>query len=510
MAIGRVGSFATVEPVLVDFGSMAERNIDKIKAEEQAKAAAEAKAKKEDLKEVKDVDAFKLSGVTGYDKTLSGTVNGMYQKFLDAKEMYNNTGDRSYLFEADKIRNEVSAINNESQAIASTLSKFAELSKSGKINSEIADEKLLELQAIKDGKAEYSFENGKTMITFKDDEGNITNKVPASGYVTNMLADIPDSFNVENNMNETVSKVKASTNEVGSALFQRKTTDIKSPESEPQRKSLQNTAEFWSNNNGAMASWYQSKRAQERANGNILPLKTTNWTEDERKEAQDYFYNQLINKYAKEVTIQAQQPREDGSGSKKDKLKPTIFNPSAKFDYAPGQGISYSGNPTDSPVLGSFMVDRTLSDGSKKRIQITNATIKNIFIDKNGNVKMFYDELTGNLSKREIQDKINDIDDLLGLGRISEGEAKKQKETLKTQSSKTKGTQELVIRRTDEDLLGMIANSMNFESTGELLNRLDELGGRKGGSNKAKRSIPQIMKEDKVSFAEASKRFNNQ
>jgi hypothetical protein len=490
MAIGKVGSFATVEPALVDFGSMAERNIDKIKAEEQAKAAAEAKAKKEDLKEVKDVDAFKLSGVTGYDKTLSGTVNGMYQKFLDAKEMYNNTGDRSYLFEADKIRNEVSTINNESQAIASTLSKFAELSKSGKINSEIADEKLLELQAIKDGKAEYSFENGKTMITFKDEEGNITNKVPASGYVTNMLADIPDSFNVENNMNETVSKVKASTNEVGSALFQRKTTDIKSPESEPQRKSLQNTAEFWSNNNGAMASWYQSKRAQERANGNILPLKTTNWTEDERKEAQDYFYNQLINKYAKEVTIQAQQPSGGGSGSEKEKLKPTLNNPSAKFDYAPGQGISYSGNPKDSPTTGSFKVKRTLEDGTQKEVQINNAVIRNVFIDNNGNVRMFYDELTGNLVEREIEDKKIKIQDLISTGDVKEADKEREKlKKLQTQSSKTKATQELVVMRNDEVVLGMIANSMNFGSTSELLNRLDELGGRKEGSKGGNKKV---------------------
>jgi hypothetical protein len=329
MAIGRVGSFATVEPALVDFGSMAERNIDKIKAEEEAKKAAkaaEAKAKGEALKDVKDIEAFKLSGVTGYDKTLSGTVNNMYQKFLDAKESYLNTGDRSYLLMADKIRNEVETINNESKAIGDTLTKFAELSKAEKINKDIADEKLAELQAIKDGRAEYSFEDGKTMMTFKDEEGNITNKVPASGYVTNMLSDIPEPFNLESTMNETVSKVKASTKETGNALFQRKTTDINSPESAPQRKSLQNTAEYWSNNNGAMASWYQSKRAQEKANGNILPLKTSNWTEEERKEAQDYFYNQLKNKYAKEVTIDAQQPNKSGdggSGKEKDVITPS-------------------------------------------------------------------------------------------------------------------------------------------------------------------------------------------
>ena len=328
MAIGKVGSFATVEPALVDFGSMAERNIDKIKAEEEAKAAAKAKAeqaKNEALKNVKDVDAFKLSGVTGYDQTLSGTVNNMYQQFLDAKESYLNTGDRSYLLMADKIRNEVDSINNESKAIGDTLTKFAELSKAEKINKDIADEKLLELQAIQDGKAKYSFEDGKTMITFTDEEGNVTNKVPASGYVTNMLNDIPDPFNIDEEVNEMVSKVKASTNETGSALYKVKTTDINSPQSAPQRKRIEDTAEYWSNNNGAMASWYMAKRKKEKADGNVLPLKTNGWTEDERKEAKDFFKNQMINSYAKEVTIDAQQPNKDGggSGSKKDVITPS-------------------------------------------------------------------------------------------------------------------------------------------------------------------------------------------
>jgi hypothetical protein len=329
MAIGRVGSFATVEPALVDFGSMAERNIDKIKAEEEAKKqakAAQKKAENEALKDTKNPEAFKLSGVTGYDDSIGTYVSRKWNEAIDNKELYRQTGDRKYLDNVDRITNEINTINNESQAIGNTLTKFAELSKAEKINKDIADEKLLELQAIQDGKVKYSFEDGKTMITFTDEEGNITNKVPASGYVTNMLSDIPEPFDLESTMNETVSKVKASTKETGNALFQRKTTDIDMPESAPQRKSLQNTAEYWSNNNGAMASWYQSKRAQEKANGNILPLKTSNWTEEERKEAQDYFYNQLKNKYAKEVTIDAQQPNKSGdggSGKEKDVITPS-------------------------------------------------------------------------------------------------------------------------------------------------------------------------------------------
>jgi hypothetical protein len=484
MAIGKVGSFATVEPALVDFGSMVERNIDKIKADEAAKAAAKAaveKAKSDALKDVKDVDAFKLSGVTGYDQTLSGTVNGMYQKFLDAKEAYLSTGDRSYLLVADKIRNEVATINNESEAMAGVLTKFAELSKTGKINSEIADEKLLELQAIKDEKVKYSFEDGKTMMTFTDEDGNITNKVPASGYVTNMLGDMPESFKLNDEIKGIVETVKASEIEAGGASYRKTVTDINSPDSEPQRKRLDNAAKYFSEQNNSMASWYQSKRKEEKAKGNVLPLKTSGWTEDEKAEAKKFFYDQMINSYQKKVSIDAKEPSGgSGSGDKKT-FAATEFDASKKYklEGATGKGLSWSGDVKESPILGSFMIQRTEGD-KKTNLQINNATLKNIFVNKDGNVIMAYDEQVGNLSEREVQEKMSALDAIISGSNIaSEVEkAKKEKETLKTQSSKVKSTNILTIRRSDEDLLGMIANSMGLSSTSQLLGQLDELAGR--------------------------------
>jgi len=485
MAIGKVGSFATVEPALVDFGSMAERNIDKIKAEEAAKAQAKAaveKAKLEALKDVKDVDAFKLSGVTGYDQTLSGTVNGMCQKFLDAKEAYLSTGDKSYLLVADKIRNEVNTINNESQALAGVLTKFAELSKTGKINSEIADEKLLELQAVKDEKVKYSFENGKTMMTFTDEDGNITNKVTASGYVTNMLGDMPESFNLNDSIKSIVETVKASEIEKGGALRRTTTTDINSPESANQRKRLDDAAKYFSQQNNSMASWYQSKRKEEKTKGNILPLKTSGWTEDERKEAKDFFYNQMINSYQKKVSIEAQQPKESGVGGDKKISKPTKFNANKVLAYkekgAIGSGLSWAGDPKNAPTLGSFMIDRTVGEKTT-RMQVNNALLKNIFVNEDGNVIIAYDELLGTENIREINEEIEKWEALLSSTEIQseKNEINNKIKTLKSQSTKPKNTGILTIRRTDENLLGMISNSLGKESTDELLSELDELAG---------------------------------
>jgi hypothetical protein len=297
-------------------------------------------------------------------------------------------------------------------------------------------------------------------------------------------------------MNETVSKVKASTSEVGNALFQRKTTDINSPESAPQRKSLQNTAEYWSNNNGAMASWYQSKRAQEKANGNVLPLKTSGWSDGERKEAQDYFYNQLKNKYAKEVTIDAQQPNKsgDGGGSGKKVSEPTKFYANKVPDYkkkgAIGSGLSWAGDPKNAPTLGSFMIDRTV--GKKKtRLQVNNALLKNIFVNKDGNVIIAYDELVGTENVREIDKKIGDLEALLSFTKIQseKDDINNQINTLKSQTTKPKNTGTLTIIRTDENVLGMIANSLGKESTDELLYELDELAGYDGKPKKQNKKV---------------------
>jgi hypothetical protein len=486
MAIGKPGSVATVEPALVDFGSMAERNIDKIKAKEEAKA----KAKKEDLKEAGDVDAFKLSGFSGWDDSLGTYVSRLHQLSIDNKELYRQTSDRKYLDNYDRIKNEVNTINNESKAIGDKLKQIADLYSAGKINKTVYEEKIKEFQSLNEGKAKYAYRDGRTVIGFPDEEGNIVNESTAFGFVTNLANDMPEPFNINENINTIVEKVKASEIEAGGALYSKTITDIRSPESAPQMRRLEAAAKLFSDQNSSMTEWYLLKRDSERAKGNKMPLKTSNWTEDEKKEAKKFFLDQMIDSYQKKVSIQAQQPREGGSGSKKDKLKPTLNNPSAEFDYAPGQGLSYSGNPTDSPVLGSFKVKRTLEDGTQKEVQINNAVIRNVFIDNNGNVRMFYDELTGNLVEREIEDKKIRIQDLISTGDVKEADKEREKlKKLQTQSSKTKATQELVLMRNNEVVLGMIANSMNFGSTGELLNRLDELGGRKEGSKGGNKKV---------------------
>jgi hypothetical protein len=487
MAIGRVGSFATVEPALVDFGSMVERNIDKIKAEEQAKAAAKAakeKADREALKDLKDVDAFKSSGFAGWDDSLGTYVHRLHQLSIDNKELYRETGDRKYLDNYDRIRNEVNTINNESNAIADKLKQIADLYSAGKINKTVYEEKIKEFQSLNEGKAKYAYRDGRTVIGFPDEEGNVTNETPAFGFVTNLANDMPEPFNINENINTIVEKVKASEIEKGGALRRTTITDINSPESESQRRRLDAAANLFSNQNSSMTEWYLLKRNEEKSKGNILPLKTSGWTEDERKEAKDFFYNQMINSYQKKVSIEAQQPKEsgDGSGSGKKVSEPTKFNANKVPDYkkkgAIGRGLSWAGDPKNAPTLGSFMIDRTVGEKTT-RMQVNNALLKNIFVNEDGNVIIAYDELLGTEIIREINEEIEKWEALLSSTEIQseKNEINNKIKTLKSQSKKPKNTGILTIRRTDEDLIGMISNSLGKESTDELLSELDELAG---------------------------------
>jgi hypothetical protein len=499
MAIGRVGSFATVEPALVDFGSMAERNIDKIKAEEEAKKVAQAaqkKAENEALKDAKNPDAFKLSGFSGWDDSLGTYVYRLHQLSIDNKELYRQTGDRKYLDNVDRVSSEIDTINNESKAIADKLKQIADLYSAGKINKTVYEEKIKEFQSLNEGKAKYAYRDGRTVIGFPDEEGNIVNESTAFGFVTNLANDMPEPFNINENINTIVEKVKASETETGSALYSKTITDIRSPESAPQMRRLEAAAKLFSDQNSSMTEWYLLKRDSERAKGNKMPLKTSNWTEDEKKEAKKFFLDQMIDSYQKKVSIQAQQPNKsgDGSGSGKKVSKPTKFNANKVPDYkekgAIGSGLSWAGDPKNAPTLGSFMIDRTV--GKKKtRLQVNNALLKNIFVNEDGSVIIAYDELIGTETNRQVEEKIGALEALLSSTKIQseKDDINNQINTLKSQTTKPKNTETLTIRRTDENLLGMIANSLGKESTDELLYELDELAGYDGKPKKQNKKV---------------------
>jgi hypothetical protein len=427
MAIGRVGSFATVEPALVDFGSMAERNIDKIKAEEEAKKQAKAKKEQEDLKEVKDVDAFKLSGFSGWDDSLGTYVHRLHQLSIDNKELYRQTGDRKYLDNYDRIKNEVNTINNESNAIADKLKQIADLYSAGKINKTVYNEKIKEFQSLNEGKAKYAYRDGRTVIGFPDEEGNIANESTAFGFVTNLSNDIPEPFDINANINTIVEKVKASEIEKGGALYSKTTTDINSPESEPQRRRLEAAANLFSNQNSSMTEWYLLKRNEEKSKGNIIPLKTNNWTEAERKEAKEFFYNQLIDSYQKKVSIQAKEPSgASGGGDKEDIITGNVVtlgqnvegDVKAVASKLKGRAVYSTKNKSGIPLAGVVVSHIYSTGGSDPQIYFQTTDPTTTSFGGSGGKTPGYQWVTPQSSNYDAY--VNDAKKILGVANESE------------------------------------------------------------------------------------------
>jgi hypothetical protein len=473
MAIGKVGSFATVEPALVDFGSMVERNIDKIKAEEQAKAQAKAAEKKLNIERAKDLKLpppFEVTTLNNPDMKFRDMGQGLFNDMTKAKLEFEETGSGESKQEFERLNYTYGILANSVKSVADNIPKFSDpVYLKGK-NLFIANERLGLLKELDE---EGRMRVDERDILVKKPDGN---EFSLASFVPVMM-NIPEEYNYPNFIKSIKDNTNTSVTSGGSYSVNFTRENILDPASESQRKYILNAVKAESLNDSALID-YSIKKGLKDEYG---LTKTSGFTEEEKEEWANQTYQDIINSFPSKEDKKFGAPDRSGasgggSGDKKT-FAPTVFDASKKYTAqgATGRGLAWSGDIKESPVLGSFNVQRT-SDGKKTNLQITNATLKNLFVNKDGNVIMSYDEQIGNLSEREVQDKLSAIDKLISQGNIEE--ANKERETLKTQTSKVKGTNILTIRRSDEDLLGMIANSMGLGSTSELLGQLDKLAGK--------------------------------
>jgi hypothetical protein len=307
MAIGKVGSFATVEPALVDFGSMVERNIDKIKAEEQAKAQAKAKAeqaKRESVKDIKEPVVPVKTGIAYVDEGVSAAVSPQYEIYTEA--LLN--GDEKT---ARKAARSINMVSSTATLLNEKMDAFQKKIESDKnINPEAYDEIMKQLTNVEKEKYKVIFnEDGDGLISVMNQDGTYPEPTNITDYVNNLM-NAPRNFNELDNTNKVIETILASKTESGNYLFNKKITDINSEESKPQVEAIRNQARTQSTNNDAMFNWYK----KERANDGSLPFKTSGWTKDEREKAEDYYFNNYLNSYNKE--IEAGFGRPGGSGGR--------------------------------------------------------------------------------------------------------------------------------------------------------------------------------------------------
>lgn len=316
MAIGKVGSFATVEPALVDFGSMAERNIDKIKADEAAKAAAKAKAeqaKRDAVKDYKIPDKLGFTGIAEFDRSAQGTFKNLYTQATEAKLI----GDERTLLEATGAMNTLISRYDELKELMPNIAKRIESDKT--LDDDAGNNHLRDLTMLRDNNYVINTEDPRNIkIALMGEDGKLQQEQLLDDFLGTFKV-IPSKIDLIDETKKVITTIKPSEIESGNYYVNKKITDINSKESQPQVRAIEKNVDTWVANDNFMYSWYKTKRAQDKS----LPNKTTNWTEDQRREAKEFYINSLIDSYNKEVEMGFGST--GGSGGTKEKF--TYGNP---------------------------------------------------------------------------------------------------------------------------------------------------------------------------------------
>jgi len=336
MAIGKVGSFATVEPALVDFGSMAERNIDKIKAEEQAKAEAKAKkeqAKRDAVKDYKIPDKLGFTGIAEFDRSAQGTFKDLYTQASEAKL----TGDEKTLLSATGAMNTLISRYDELKELMPGIAKRIESDKT--LDDDAGNNHLRDLTMLRDNNYVINTEDPRNIkIALMGEDGKLQQEQLLDDFLGTFKV-IPSKIDLIDETRKVITTIKPSEIESGNYYVNKKITDINSKESKPQVRAIEKNVDTWVANDNFMYSWYKTKRAQDKS----LPNKTTNWTEDQRKEAKEFYMNSLIDSYNKEVEMGFGST--GGSGSDKEKFTYGIPVTLGSKDLRDGAVIKLASSP---------------------------------------------------------------------------------------------------------------------------------------------------------------------
>lgn len=478
--VGNVGTYAQVQPIQgPDFGGMVEKQFDKLDAERKAIAASSAKAKSDALKDRKDPNAYSASGLAGYDESMSKLYKDFYNSAIENKKLYDQTGDSKYLYEYDKIVNEMNTITNEAKGLADYFKTAEDLAKSGKLNKDNYDEVMYDLQQLRDGKAKYVFKDGRGFVQLYDQDGTEREPQYIGGFVKDNLNLVGD-IELNDEYKNVVDRVTAPLKESGSYYSNVKVRDINSTEAQPQREAIQLAADALAGDNAAMTKWYQSE---------IKPTtkvrKTSNWTDDEKKAASKYFYDNMAKSYGKEVERGFGAPPSDGGrggSDEKDVIKPTLYRLPGG-----GQGHAWDASGTKNPRVSSLKVNVYDEKGKPIGTKVVdNLVLLNVSMVKDAKGKEFikvkYSEPTGTESQTYTKEDVSDIEKQLASLRRDTDAYNKTKEKLdlvkKSLSGiKTTDRKEIVIPRESDDQAGNVANALGLSSTDELFDKYRELAG---------------------------------
>lgn len=371
--VGNVGTYATVQPVQgPDFGGMVQDQFDKLDAERKAKAKREeeVKAKKQAQLDKLSLPEQEMLNINGLQDQRYNWYKSKVPEFAALKASGDYNGMQRLITSLETEANAVKQTNaklkqyydNRGDYDDDYFRKFEDLTKY--VNSGSVD-----LVDKGDGELRYNI--------YKDPEKKELLYENMTPYEYVSKTDVPLKFD--------------STKEAG--MFAKtfkldeidKEIDSKSKYGTVQVKDLMDNDRVLSRINDKAEEYINDDRAMAHFGKRIdkWEARAKNYTEEEKKEAKDYFTKLLKDAYQQELELRISQKSQVRGGSGKDGMKvgtPTLWDSSTINIEKPGS------------APGSVKVDKVpVTAGKAKTTTISNSTGKTLLVNSMPLDRVLYD-----------------------------------------------------------------------------------------------------------------------
>lgn len=360
--VGKVGTFATVQPIQgPDFGGMVEKQFDKIKAEKAAKEAAKAKARKDEQDRI-----AKLGGLGDLKTTnINGFNKGLYDVYSKMKNEYADAELRGDYFAARNLKDSLSTLNNATEMAINKM-KFNE-NEADKLDPDFYQRNSAVLRSLNDGNTDVKYNgNGQMLLTVYEDPEKT--KVLFENMSPNEIVsklDAPYKFNMDGAVNEFVKNYKPSSIEskMKDGISTIKVSDVMN---DPKViEGIDNKASELANDSTSLA-WFGKYNLKK------YETDVNKFSEEEKKQAKEYFKERILNSYEKEIDLNIQQRSGRGGSGNKDGFKvgtPSLYE-APSITPEDGVGIPLAGAKTvtisnstgKTLTVGGMPLDRVLYD----------------------------------------------------------------------------------------------------------------------------------------------------
>lgn len=389
--VGNVGTYATVQPVQgPDFGVMVQDQFDKLDAERKAKARAEeeAKAKKQAQLDKLSLPEQEMLNINGLQDQRYNWYKSKVPEFVELKEAGDYNGMQRLITSLETEANAVKQTNaklkqyydNRGDYDDDYFRKFEDLTKY--VNSGSVD-----LVDKGDGELRYNI--------YKDPEKKelLYENITPYEYVSK--TDVPLKFD--------------STKEAG--MFAKtfkldeidKEIDSKSKYGTVQVKDLMDNDRVLSRINDKAEEYINDDRAMAHFGKRIdkWEARAKNYTEEEKKEAKDYFTKLLKDAYQQELELRISQKSQARGGSGKDGMKvgtPTLWDSSTINIEEPGSAPGRT-SIKKVPVTAGKAKTTTISNSTGKTLLVNSMPLDRVLYDPD--TDQMYIGIAFNASSRE-------------------------------------------------------------------------------------------------------------